>query len=67
LLDRAQSLDSARERASAIGRVSQHALALRVEKRIEEALSLVNQAIADMGRDAGLTDLKRQLEFEREQ
>ncbi|MBV9504967.1 MAG: protein kinase [Acidobacteriia bacterium] len=67
LLDRAAALDNARERASAIDRVSQQAQELRVAGRIEEALSLVSAALNEMGRDAGLMDLRRQLEFEREQ
>ena len=67
LLDRAAALEASHERAAAIGRILEQVHELQSAARFDDALALIGAALSEHGYDAALADLKRQLEFEREQ
>jgi len=67
LLQTAVDLEAARERAEAIRRLFQAAQELSLAGKLDEALQLVQGALTQYGDESSLVELKRQLEFERDQ
>ncbi len=65
LLQVAAALAAAQERAARIGHIVEQTHSLAAERRIDEAMLMIDRAIAEYGNEFSLAERKRDLELER--